>query len=327
MCTLSNRVRICCIRFLTILLSMTGCSMVAKAQASCQFDKATLSFKGSPMDQARCLLRHVNPGGALDPPLSKLPAPLEELIDKTVNVNKDGLRRFLTSHGIAEAAIGGSLDDPVSRGRSNNPAAPLARYFVIHDTSNPNLCETPQFPNNMNESSWLWNGGNKYKDSKNAHLYITRDGMSIAPQNRTFNVAWRATKLEGPTNDLRARGMFLHIENVQPRRCEKDMHQPAGLKPDKQYYKWDSKEKKWVCRNDRIAPDPGMSEKQLNRLALAYVAASVRRGSWLIPAFHAAIDAGISNGHDDPQYFDLQKWADSLCALLKSLNAECPGRE
>jgi hypothetical protein len=300
---------------------MIGCSLVAEAQdVSCQFDKSTLSFKGSPAEQDRCLLRHVKPGGILEPVLSNLPTPLEELIDKPVEFSKDALRQYLNNHGIAEEAIGGSLDDPISRGRNNNPSAPLARYFVIHDFSTPNLCETAQFPANIDELSWQWNRVCKYRNSKDAHLYITRDGMSIAPQNRTFKDAWRATKLEGPKNDLRARGMFLHIENVQPRRCVPDLNQPSGLKPDRRYYKWDSKEKKWVCRNDRIAPDPGLAEKQMDRLALVYVAASARRGSWLIPAFHAATDAGISDTHDDPQYFDLQKWADRLCVLLRSLN-------
>lgn len=51
------------------------------------------------------------------------------------------------------------------------------------------------------------------------------------------------------------------------------------------------------------------SDAELKRLALVYVAASLRRGQWLIPAFHAVIDSGFKDGHDDPQCFDLEKWA------------------
>ena len=71
--------------------------------------------------------------------------------------------------------------------------------------------------------------------------------------------------------------------------------------------------------NDAIAPDPGFSDAQYERLALLYVAASVRRGEWLIPAFHAAIDSGFAGGHDDPQKFDLGKWAAAIADLLNKL--------
>ena len=67
----------------------------------------------------------------------------------------------------------------------------------------------------------------------------------------------------------------------------------------------------------------GFSEKQMDRLALVYIAASVRRGSWLIPAFHATVDAGIPNAHDDPQNFDLQLWTKRLCILVKAFNTKC----
>ena len=45
----------------------------------------------------------------------------------------------------------------------------------------------------------------------------------------------------------------------------------------------------------------------------------MRKGKWLIPAFHAAIDAEIYNGHDDPLNFDIESFADSLQRLLDKL--------
>ncbi len=97
---------------------------------------------------------------------------------------------------------------------------------------------------------------------------------------------WRAVRLESVTPDIPAKGLFLHIENVQPRVGEPAVP-PVGREA-----------------NDLIAPDPGFTAAQYKRLALIYIAASVRRGEWLIPGFHAVIDSGISGAHDDPQNFD-----------------------
>ena len=47
--------------------------------------------------------------------------------------------------------------------------------------------------------------------------------------------------------------------------------------------------------------------------------ASVRAGRWLVPAFHAAIDAHIRNGHDDPLNFDVQSFANSLDGVMAAL--------
>ena len=45
----------------------------------------------------------------------------------------------------------------------------------------------------------------------------------------------------------------------------------------------------------------------------------MRRGKWLVPAFHAAIDAEIPNGHDDPLNFDVDSFANSLDRLAETL--------
>jgi hypothetical protein len=68
-----------------------------------------------------------------------------------------------------------------------------------------------------------------------------------------------------------------------------------------------------------VAPQPGFSEAQYRRLALLYVAASLRAGTWLIPAYHAVLDSGFDGGHDDPQNFDLAVWDARLGALFKVL--------
>jgi hypothetical protein len=49
------------------------------------------------------------------------------------------------------------------------------------------------------------------------------------------------------------------------------------------------------------------------------VIASVRAQRWLIPAYHAALDADIPNGHDDPLNFDPESFASSIAAVVKKL--------
>jgi hypothetical protein len=300
---------------------MAGTALPAAAATPCGFDRDALTFAGSPVEQARCLLRHVRLGGELDPPLAALPPPLEALVGQplvAVGIDVATLRRYLGAHGISEAEVGGPLDEPLSRARDNAPDAPLARYFVIHGTSEPNLCEGESFPPEMDRPDWRWNRAEEYLNYPQAHLFLTRDGRSIVPQGRTFKIPWRATKLEHPREDKRTKGLFLHIENVQPRRAEPEPGFPAGGTPDLRFYAWDFMEAGWVCRNDRIAPEPGLTDPQLDRLALVYLAASVRRGTWLIPAFHAAVDAGIPDAHDDPQNFDLARWALKLERLIRA---------
>src|SRR5262245_60482311 len=98
-----------------------GAPSPAAAATSCGFDRDALTFAGSPLEQARCLLRHVRQGGELDPPLAALPVPLEELVGRPVGIDVAVLRRYLAAHGIAESATGGALDEPLSRARDNAP--------------------------------------------------------------------------------------------------------------------------------------------------------------------------------------------------------------
>jgi hypothetical protein len=50
-----------------------------------------------------------------------------------------------------------------------------------------------------------------------------------------------------------------------------------------------------------------------------------RRGGWegtfMIPAFHCVLDQGISDGHDDPQNFDLFQWAGSVEKIVADVRA------
>jgi hypothetical protein len=207
------------------------------------------------------------------------------------------LQHHLTIHHIDEADLGGSIAAPLSRANNNDPNAEYVRYFVIHDVSTPNYLDQP-FPANINEKTWKWNDLKKmWADKKKAHVFINRVGESLT--NVPFNTPFRATKFETKILGQKGKGLFLHVELIQPRRRD-----PNG-----------------GPQNDAIAPTPGFTEAQFERLALLYVAASVRRGQWLVPAYHAVIDAGIPDAHDDPQNFDLEQFASRLSILLKSLQA------
>jgi hypothetical protein len=289
------KIFICLALFFALLL----CKPARAQDTPCAFDDSSLSYRGTPGEQARCLLRPVLIGGHLGAQLKRLPAPLDKLPGKPVRVNVAALRRFLSEHNIVEADLGGSLSYTVSRANSLDSNAPRARYFVIHDVSTPNYLDSP-FPQDINEATWAWNDlGRKWRQVKVTHVYISRTGESITAVdfNSELPDPHHGTKFARDRLRNRGKGLYLHVELVQPRRSD-----PLGP-PD----------------NDRIAPVPGFTDAQLKRLALVYIAASVRAGVWLIPAFHAAVDAGIPDAHDDPQNFDTKRWADELQSLLKTI--------
>ncbi len=258
---------------------------VRAANTSCAFDDATLSFAGSPVEQARCLLRPVERYGKLAAPLPNLPSPLETLIGQPMTLKLDALQKYLRTHGIAEAELCGPLTNTCA-----------ARYFVIHDTSTPNYGDQP-IPTNINTAAWSGNNLDRWTNRPVAHAFVNRLGESLT--THPFAVPWRATKLEVRVLGEKGRGRFVHIELVQPRQRD-----PQGS-----------------AKNDAIAPEPGFTPAQYDRLALLYISASFQHGTWLIPGYHAAVDAGIPDAHDDPQHFDLAFWAGRLAELLKAVNA------
>jgi hypothetical protein len=258
-------------------------SVTYAAETSCGFSESTHSFPGTPLEQARCLLRPVLRNGLLGKPLAILPSPLEELIGKPVKFTPLALQTYLASHQIAEADIGGAVTNKLA-----------AKYFVIHDTSTPNYLDQP-IPTNINTASWSHNGLERWLQRPVAHVFVNRLGQSITP--RAWIASQRATKLEVRVLGEKSRGLFVHTELVQPRQRD-----PQGS-----------------ARNDAIAPTPGFTEVQLDRLALLFVSASVQHGNWMIPGFHACVDAGIPDAHDDPQNFDLALWAARVAKLLNDL--------
>ena len=279
-------------------LALAGCAFFEPFEATgpigpCGFDVARLQFAGDALAQARCLLRPVGTGGVLASAPAALPDTLAALVGQPVGDLRTTLRRYVDAHRIAEAAIGGWLDAPLARARDDDPGAPAARYFVLHDTSTPWLGDAVAFPPDDDPSL---NGLARFAGPDAvAHVFVNRRGETLLGHD--FSVPWRATQLETRRVGVAARGLFLHVELAQPRRRD-----PAGS-----------------ARNDLVAPLPGFTDAQYAQLALLYAAASARRGDWLIPAFHAALDEGIAGAHDDPQHFEIARFAAALERLRDAL--------
>lgn len=272
------------------LLTIIAFASVVLGQAVCNsFEPVAgrCDLTASAATQAKCLLRPVKKFGNLGEPLTALPAPLDSIIGEPTapSLTIDQLKRFLTLKGIPEADVGGSLSIALS--------AP--KYFVIHDTSD--FLELTDFPANINDATSSLNRLTGRVTRPICHVYINRVGQSATavvfesaspPSGTKFGLCNSARKKE-----------FLHIENIQPRIRDRSVR----------------------FENDAIAPTPGFSDAQLERLALIYIAASARSGRWLIPAYHSPIDLGFRDRHDDPQNFDLDRWAMKLTELIAQVRA------
>jgi hypothetical protein len=271
--------------------------IVLKSMGPCEFNPEAASFRGEPAEQLRCLLRAFDKSRNLAPMLDGVPAALGERAGRTAGLPAREALLTLLSRLDLEKDFGTYLWQPVARAQDNAPEAPAARYLVIHDTSGPNYGRRP-WPANIDEHPKINNLRNfRCSDGwEVAHVVINRRGEMLL--GHELGVPWRATKFERARSfGTSLKGLFLHVELIQPRRAA-----PGRGR-----------------RNDALAPTPGFSAAQYDRLALVYTIASVRAERWLIPAFHAPIDAGIRGGHDDPQNFDLDAFAASLEALLASL--------
>jgi hypothetical protein len=269
--------------------------IILKDMGACAFDPQTLSFAGEPMDQARCLMRGMDASRNLGPALDALPPALGKRIGQETGLPaREALSAFLSKQNL-EWDFAAYLWQPLSRARDDDPDAPMARYLVIHDTSGPNFGHR-SFPADVDVNPKINSlAGFKCNDGwGKAHVVVSREGGMLL--DHELSVPWRETKFERAVDFAGAlKGLFLHVEMIQPRRS-------AGR-----------------LGSDAQTPDPSFTTAQYDRLALIYAIASARAGRWLVPAFHAAIDAHIRNGHDDPLNFDVQSFANSLDGLMQQL--------
>jgi hypothetical protein len=274
-----------------------------KTMGPCEFDLGRMSFKGDAAEQAACLTTKVLKLGQLGA-RNELPENFAKRVGRSIDLPKqESVLALLREYGL-EQDFGARLSEPVANAEDNDPLAPSVTYFVMHDTSSPNYAGR-DFPPDIDHDPNVNNLG-RYRCSNHielAHVFINRTGEILLGHD--FGVPWRATKFERTTNFVSAlKGLFMHVEMIQPRRAE-----PG--------HGW---------HNDFQAPTPGFSTAQYERLALVYIVASLRAGRWLIPAFHAVIDEGIYDKHDDPQNFEFAVFNQNLEKLLARLKTLPPSK-
>ena len=283
-------------RYLTIAPILAALALAAPAHAEeigeCRFDRDGLTFAGTPLDQATCLLRKIELLAVRKP--QKLPKVITQLMtdggapspaqtQAAIDAFPEPYRAYAIEHA----------GDPVSQTEAGVPL----QYFVIHDTSEPFLANEP-FPRDLNNDARV-NSFTSYMDGTFArepvaHIFLNRVGQIWA--GHEFQEGWRATKLESRVVGPTARGRFVHIETVQPRRFL-----PGA-----------------TSRAQTYGPKPGFTGAQYRQLAALYVYVSARAGRWLIPAQHNTVDAGIPDAHDDPQNFELKKFGRELERLVRA---------
>ncbi|NJN34910.1 MAG: hypothetical protein HC817_12320 [Saprospiraceae bacterium] len=259
---------------------------------STQQNAGDLEANSSPVEQARMLLRKVQMRGKCVPEPATLDSNFAARVGQACQINRDQMRAYLNQYHINEWEVGGTLDLPLSSNTDGSGNLNYARYMVIHDTSYPRYGSS--LPDNINDESWEWNRLGRWVANV-THVYVNRIGDSKT--TTPFHEGKTATKRERYImGEGASKGLYLHIELIQPRKAR-----PG-----------------YGRHNDVDAPTLGFTDAQYKRLALLYTIASVRKGEWIIPAFHACVDAGIRYAHDDPQNFELEKmfaamnelWAD-----------------
>jgi hypothetical protein len=276
-----------------------GTSESQAREGLCGFNSALRAFAGTRAQQAKCLLQTPTVARAA---LRNIVVPTEllDLIGSSTQPSMAQVRHYLAAQHIDEADIGGAVDQPI-----------MADYFVIHDTSTPNCSEKGacpvlgSFPPNINSEDWIENRtfnhykGQGQKGKGAGHVMTNRVGTSITEADLKDHVSH--VKFDYCVEAWSKKNLFVGVENIQPRIGRPPVPQ-EGTKP-----------------NDFIAPVPGFSDPQYKRLALVYVIASARRGHWLIPAYHAVLDWYFSDGHDDPQNFDLSRFGDDVLSIVGAM--------
>ncbi len=270
---------------LTAMLTLAAPAS-AELIGGCQFDRDTLTFAGSPVGQATCLLRKVELMGEkkaqpLPPVIARL---MEQAGAPSAAQKAAAIAAFPQPY--RDYALG--YQDLVT---SQTEAGVPLLYFVIHDTSTP-FYGADRFPKHLDNDPKVNSFESYLAAEPVAHIFLNRQGQIWGAHD--FSIPWRATKLESRVVGPTARGRFVHIETVQPRRFL-----PGATN-----------------RGQTYGPKPGFTPAQYRMLAALYVYASARAGRWLIPAFHATVDDGIPDAHDDPQNFDLKRFAKELEKLL-----------
>src|SRR5580658_4817412 len=152
-------------------------TIVLKNRGECDFNLDSLEYRGTPVEQAMCLMRGLDGTRNLGPRLQSLPDALATRIGRESGLpSRETLSAFLSKQDL-EWSFAANLWQPVSRAEDNNPEAPQATYLVVHDTSGPNFGHR-DFPDDIDSTARL-NNLNNFACSDGwgiAHVVINRAG-------------------------------------------------------------------------------------------------------------------------------------------------------
>lgn len=177
------------------------------------------SFRGTPLEQATCLLRRVEIGAKLTS--QPLPTNLESRVGRAFTATPAQIISALDALPATQRShFRQHLGSPLARTEGNLPT----QYFVIHDTSTPYLRDRP-FPLELDSNASINRLSGYLGSNAKAHYFVNRQGqIGIGHE---FSTPWRATKLELKVAGEPSRGRFIHIELRNP---GAETQRLAGLK-------------------------------------------------------------------------------------------------
>ena len=201
--------RTCLILVSVVVAGVAGRPAAGAVYGPCRFDSQTLRFGGTVAETTACLLRKVRErGSGADP--QPVPSWLLDRVARPVSFTAAKLQRYLQAKGVASSDI----TDRLVLGDT-----PERRYFVIHDTSSPEIpTSATVFPSNIDAPSYSGNNLSGWgSTAQRVNLIISRDGRSRRLREWGSSRPLPATKIEQNNRVPAARKVFVHVENIQPR--------------------------------------------------------------------------------------------------------------
>ena len=237
-----------------------------KTMGPCGFDPTTMSFQGEPAEQAKCLMRGMDQSRNLAPPVESLPpAAYRPRRHRTRPAQPRGAEHIPVQARSGMGFRRLSVDAGVARQRQRSGRADGALFRHSRH-------QRAEFRPPLLSRRRRWRlQDQQSRPSSNARTAGERRMSSSTVPAACCSITSCPFPGARPNSSRRRisagalKGLFLHVELIQPRRA-------AGH----------------GRRNDAQSPTPAFTTAQYDRLALLYVIASVRASRWLIPAYHAA---------------------------------------
>ena len=135
-----------------------------KTMGRCGFDPAAMSFHGTAVEQAKCLMRGMDQSRNLGPGVASLPAPLADRVaNETGLPSREVLSTYLSKLDLELDFAAYLLAAGVARQRQRSRCAD-GRYLLHHRSSGPNFGHR-SFPEEVDDGTSNINSLNKFRCS------------------------------------------------------------------------------------------------------------------------------------------------------------------